>query len=223
MKLTKREKILLSILGLLIFWWLVVSIGILPALNQVSEAKAEIQVMDQQKNQMKAVLERYQNIDQMIDKEKEKKSGEDFFYRNIDDVFIDRTLQALAVKHQVTITDNEIADPQTTAVDPLFSELRILNYPIRDAAAALMGNNQVEETEKPDSTSTEEQVLPLYSNTVMIAGPIENVMNFIEEIRSFGKSVSVSEIGSNTAENLSGDNFYDQVVINFYFIEDVED
>ena len=95
MKRSKRERFLLGLLMLVSIWALALKCFILPGQGRLAEAREHLRTVKEEQSKAELYLKHYPDLRERLEELKEEEGGE-FFYRDIDDVFMDRNIQELA-------------------------------------------------------------------------------------------------------------------------------
>ena len=109
MKLSKRERFLVVLLLLVIIWALAYRFFIIPGYERLNRTRDLIWKLDGEKAQMDLYLEHFPNMEERL--EGMNRSDDDFFYRGIDDAFMDRGLQDMAGRAGVEIIRMDFSRP----------------------------------------------------------------------------------------------------------------
>ena len=112
MVLSKREKILLYILALLVIllasWTYIIN----PVLNANRQAKLEYEAAQAEREQMEMLMPSLIGADSRLSDEKIRALSDSYFYKNLRDTQIDRMLQQTAYDSGVTLTSVTINPAQ---------------------------------------------------------------------------------------------------------------
>lgn len=106
-RLSKREYVLISILVVVLIWFLGWNQVVRPQLDRLGEARERLSQLEVRREQMELYLNRQPQLS--VDGAAE--SGTDFFYINLEDVEVDRLLLQMAAESGVDIRRMEIGDP----------------------------------------------------------------------------------------------------------------
>ena len=107
MKRSKRERFLLGLLMLVSIWALALKCFILPGQGRLAEAREHLRTVKEEQSKAELYLKHYPDLRERLEELKEEEGGE-FFYRDIDDVFMDRNIQELAGRAGVGIVRLDI-------------------------------------------------------------------------------------------------------------------
>ena len=110
MKRSKRERFLLGLLMLVSIWALALKCFILPGQGRLAEAREHLRTVKEEQSKAELYLKHYPDLRERLEELKEEEGGE-FFYRDIDDVFMDRNIQELAGRAGVGIVRLDIGTP----------------------------------------------------------------------------------------------------------------
>lgn len=124
MKLSKRERFLIGLVFLSVLWTMTICFVVLPQYEELEQDKALLWEMQGEKQRVDLYLEHFPELD---DRLKEAEAADDFFYRGINDAFMDRNLQAMARRAGVDIRRMNIEGPmgidtQTDMDEPVLLE-----------------------------------------------------------------------------------------------------
>ena len=225
LNLTKREIVLVGVLLLVLFWFAVGRLVILPAIANNAALQVELADMELQKQDMDTIVAASGNVEQQLADEKAKVTAESYFYRALDDVAVDRTCQALARNHGLSVVSSTITAATETAVNPYYGAPRVLIYPIKDsqvifdeeAAAKLAEDVSLQPPSTEDGAELPVTTLPMISNTISVTGPINGVIDLLQEVARTDKSMYVSDVS--LAYNFTESYFAGTITINFFFLE----
>lgn len=118
MKLSKRERFLIGLLILVTIWVLAFRFLIAPSYSSFLYTRQVLKEMEQEKVEMDLYLDQFPDLDEQIQELEEERSLEYFFYQNIDDVFVDTTLQSMAEEAGVDIGRMSIGEPSSMELPP---------------------------------------------------------------------------------------------------------
>ena len=111
MNLSKRERFLISLLLFVLLWALAYRGWIGPEYEALMKTRQQVKTLQDEKGRADLYLEHFPDLEQRLADLKEQEAGE-FFYRNIDDVFMDQKLQEIAGNAGVEITRMSIGEPE---------------------------------------------------------------------------------------------------------------
>lgn len=126
MKLSSRERFLIGVLFTIIIWVAALEVCIWPCRTGYQKSMELMESRKQEAAGMEFYLSHYDELEQKLNEWENLRNKEDFFYRDIDDTFMDRSLQAMAARAGVSICrmsiggadladfpyDTEMADPE---------------------------------------------------------------------------------------------------------------
>lgn len=209
MVLSKREKILLYVLALLVIllasWTYIIN----PVLNANRQAKLEYEAAQAEREQMEMLMPSLIGADSRLSDEKIRALSDNYFYKNLIDTQIDRMLQQAAYDSGVTLTSVTINPAQ---IGPVASSLAYSGSQVMDSAleSAQSGGENGESQYLSSMTQT------LYSCSITMNGDLANLINAINSFSTNGKSVTVD-----TFAITAGDSTYTaDVNMTFYFVEE---
>ena len=209
MVLSKREKILLYILALLVIllasWTYIIN----PVLNANRQAKLEYEAAQAEREQMEMLMPSLIGADSRLSDEKIRALSDSYFYKNLWDTQIDRMLQQTAYDSGVTLTSVTINPAQ---MGPVASSLAYSGSEVMDSAleSAQSGGEGGESQHLSSMTQT------LYSCSITMNGDLANLINALNSFSTSGRSVTVD-----TFAITAGDIAYTaQVNMTFYFVEE---
>ncbi len=189
MKLSQRERMLLTILVVLLVACGIFMLGYMPLQDKIIANQSLIETQEIQKIIMNQQLSRYGKQDTEINELQVKANegiGQIFQYRSNDQ--LDDLIRELAEKNKVTITQLSIADSEILAVDQYpFDEEVYLTYPIEEYLKSLYGVSTI---------YTENQKLSdvyLIKNTVIIqfTSNYDVMGTMIDQLRSLNTTIFV--------------------------------
>lgn len=209
MTLSKREKILLYILALVIVitgGWIGV---ITPLQNQVLQQTNILEDLRAKQQEIEMMLPALEGVEERLADEEARRQSESYFYRNLQDVFIDRTISDIAQRNGASIKEIRIDNPVMGVLTPF----QAYSYQMEEAGASSSDDSQSAETEATGPTT------PLYQCTVSIFGTEAACIGAIAELNDLGKSAYVSEFSLIQAPRTSAEGpFTCEIRVNFYFL-----
>lgn len=209
MKLSAREKLLLYILGFLVVFLGAFRFLLQPSIQAYEEAKIQVEALEGQKQQLEMRLKQLENADENLEKEQKREKQSNYIYMGIDDVFVDRTLQAAAEKNSIKIKSSVIESS-------VYSEITAYSYNT-DSKTSL----SAQAAEKQEENSDAQQVLS-YVCTISVSGKTVDIIDMISELNSMGKSIMITAVTSEDnrdIDNISGDEFTGNITATFYYTE----
>lgn len=229
MKLSKREKILLGILAFL----LIIIGGVMgllkPTWEAYTEAKQTLQNTQAKKDEIQMMLPLLADVEDRLHTEEARKWKEAFFYRDLEDVFIDRTVSSLAEENGVSLTAVFIDDPILGAVLP-FAGAGFFVAPEAetdgegDAYADVKNAEDAQDPkadEEPEATAPE-HTMPLYRCRVEGVGSESACVAYLAALNLLGQSGYVSEFTITRQEDLEGGytgQYHLEATLQFYFLQ----
>ena len=103
MKLSSRQRFLIGVLFTIIIWAVALEVFIWPGRVEYRKSVELMESGNQEREEMEFYLSHYDELEQKLNEWENLRNKEDFFYRNIDDTFMDRNLQAMAARAGVSI------------------------------------------------------------------------------------------------------------------------
>lgn len=103
MKLSSRERFLVGALLVTLIWFVALKGFIWPGYAGHRQSEALMESQEAETERMGFYLSHYDELEAQLKEQKESENGEEFFYRDIDDTFMDRNLQNLADQAGVSI------------------------------------------------------------------------------------------------------------------------
>ena len=113
MRLSKRESVLVTILAVLLIWFLGNSRILEPAVKRRMSARQECERLELER----ASVERFAASGVKVEPSAEEKQEAEFFYESMDDVAFDRMFQRMAKESGLTIRRMEIGQPVSVSED----------------------------------------------------------------------------------------------------------
>ena len=98
MKLSSRERFLIGVLFTIIIWAVALEVFIWPGRAEYRKSVELMESGNQEREEMEFYLSHYEELEQKLKEWERLRNTEDFFYRDIDDIFMDRSLQDMG-KH----------------------------------------------------------------------------------------------------------------------------
>lgn len=96
MKLSSRERFLIGVLFTIIIWAVALEVFIWPGRVEYRKSVELMESGNQEREEMEFYLSHYEELEQKLKEWESLRNTEDFFYRDIDDIFMDRSLQDMA-------------------------------------------------------------------------------------------------------------------------------
>ena len=103
MKLSSRERFLIGVLFTIIIWAVALEVFIWPCRAGYRKSMELMESGNQEREEMEFYLSHYEELEQKLKEWERLRNTEDFFYRDIDDIFMDRSLQDMAARAGVSI------------------------------------------------------------------------------------------------------------------------
>ncbi|MBS6952515.1 MAG: hypothetical protein KH230_04710 [Enterocloster asparagiformis] len=113
MRLSKRESVLVTILAVLLIWFLGNSRILEPAVKRRMSARQECERLELERTS----VERFAASGVKVEPSAEEKQEAEFFYEAMDDVAFDRMFQRMAKESGLTIRRMEIGQPVSVSED----------------------------------------------------------------------------------------------------------
>lgn len=110
-RLSKREYFLISVLVVVLIWFLGWNQAVRPQRDRLKEAGERLAQLEVRREQMALYLDRVPEPEETSAAGNGAAAGTDFFYLDLDDVEIDRLLLQMASESGVDIRRMEIGDP----------------------------------------------------------------------------------------------------------------
>lgn len=123
MMLSSRERFLIGVLFTIIIWAVALEVFIWPGRAGYRKSVELMESGKQQREEMEFYLSHYEELEQKLKEWERFRDTEEFFYQDIDDIFMDRSLQAMAARAGVSICRMSIGEavvaefPYDTEVD----------------------------------------------------------------------------------------------------------
>lgn len=200
MKLSKRERFLVVLLLLVLIWALAYRFLIIPGYERLNRTRDLIWELEGEKAQMDLYLEHFPDLEERF--EGMERSEDEFFYRGIDDSFMDRSLQAMAESTGVEIVSMDFDRP--VEVDPY------TGIPGADAAGTdVKAEEDIGGTYagERDKTVPEQGIVEAIVTLEVRCPDSGSIMRFADGIYQESKSVVVSYMDMN-AEHGNGPDEY---------------
>lgn len=112
MKLSSRERFLTGVLFTMIIWAVALEVFIWPGRAGYQKNRELMESQRQEREGMEFYLSHYEELEQKLKEWEDLRNREDFFYRDIDDTFMDRSLQAMAARAGVSISRMSIGEAE---------------------------------------------------------------------------------------------------------------
>ena len=104
MKLSSRERFLIGVLFTIIIWVAALEVFIWPGRAGYQKSVELLESQKKEREEMEFYLSHYEDLEQKLKEWESLGNTEDFFYQDIDDTFMDRSLQAMAARAGVSIS-----------------------------------------------------------------------------------------------------------------------
>lgn len=112
MKFSKRERFLIVLLILVIIWALAFRLIIVPGYETLVQTREHVEELAEEKDRMDLYLKQFPDLEEKLAALDEGGEEEEFFYRDIDDVFMDQNLQEMAGRAGMDIIRMSIEGPR---------------------------------------------------------------------------------------------------------------
>lgn len=214
MKLTTREKVLLGVLGILVvfvggFYFL-----FKPAYESWISAQSEVQSLQSEQQQMTYLLQQLSAAPDNLATEQARTKTLTYFYTQIDDVYVDRTLQSLSNTYGLTVTETEITAP---------AYAEVAAYAAKSGTALSTSSTASASSSSTASAEEDTQQIPVYECTLTLSGPTASVVAMADKLHQLGKSVRVTGLATSdgrSIDNITDGVFAGSMTISFYFLEE---
>lgn len=225
MKLTRREKLLIGILVVLIAGFAGWKFLLNPALQEKMDLESSIEDLSLRKAQVEEIASEADTIKQNLKDAYSEMNTESFFYHGLTSAQADRLLSAFAKAHSVTISEMTISEPEVVGLDgfipniaPLFSSFREQRIKFDQQAT----EKYLSDAAGLPDTETDESVItiPLCRCVLAVSGKAADVAAMVDEINSAGRSIYVSGFGDQITGNIENGIYEDSIYVNIYFLED---
>lgn len=147
MKLSKRERVLIGLAFLSVLWTMTICFVILPQYEELEQDKALLWEMQGEKQKVDLYLEHFPELDDGLAPEmdvivKEAEGADDFFYRGINNAFMDRNLQSMAGRAGVDIRRMNIEGPMSIDIQTDMDEPVLLDHGIVESVIIMEVKSQ---------------------------------------------------------------------------------
>lgn len=112
MKLSKREKVMVTLLAFVLLWAAAFRFVLGPLYMGLENKKYEILELEEQKREMDLYLERFGGLEDTLREEQKKADSHTYFLRNIDDIYVDRDIHGMAERNQLGLLGVTINPPE---------------------------------------------------------------------------------------------------------------
>lgn len=172
MGFSSRERFLMRLLMLSVIWAVPYMALMIPGYKSYALAQQKLNSLEEDHKRMEFYLSHYEDLENELHKMQAKGNTGDFFFRDIDDAYMDRDLQAKAAKAGVTISRMSIGE--TTYMEP-----------------ADRAGEDATEPENRWGKNAQPRILETVITMELESPDGEGIMAFAEEIRQEHKSLSV--------------------------------
>lgn len=198
MKFSNRERFLIGFLLLMIIWAVAYSLFIAPGRERLIRTQELRDILEEERAVTDLYLSNYHELEDQLKEMEESHETEDFFFRDIDDTYMDSNLQDMAKKAGVSIERMAIGEASGAKLDGSSKKLTDIRGESADRGggqADSSGGLAGRSGGSADSSGMEEERSDVMETivTLEVASPdIEGVMAFTEELYQERKSLSVS-------------------------------
>lgn len=183
MGFSSRERFLMRLLMLSVIWAVPYMAFMIPGYKSYALAQQKLNSLEEDHKRMEFYLSHYEDLENELHKMQAKGNTKDFFFRDIDDAYMDRDLQAKAAKAGVTISRMSIGE--TTYMEPADRAGEDATEPERRAGEGGTG------LENRWGKNAQPRILETIITMELESPDGEGIMAFAEEIRQEHKSLSV--------------------------------
>lgn len=117
MKLSKREKVMVTLLLLVLLWAVIIRFVLVPMYTALENKHYEILELEERKQEMDLYLERFGGLEDVLTEEREKAENHTYFLKDINDIYVDRDIHAVAAKNQLGLLGVVINPPELVGDD----------------------------------------------------------------------------------------------------------
>lgn len=205
---SKREKILLYILALVILLaggWMGI---IIPSLTQKQKAQEELRALEAQQHQIDTIVSALDGVEERLAAEQERAKENQYFYTALKGSEIDRLVQSV-------LQEKGVKGEAVILQGPLLGELSAYTPPENPLHPL---EEQPTEGEEAPALPT----LPLYLCTVQMAGPAKNCMDVADAFTAMDKSIHVVAFTLTMPEETPlppTGTFAAELTLGFYYLE----
>lgn len=221
MTLSKREKILLIISGILLISFLIYNFVLLPQFKKLNELENESEKLEKDLLDSKESIDSIENSDEKIDiKTNEIKEITDNLFPSLQQneilLLLDKFIKESNIKIQgINFSEIVLSPIQNNEINESIENDNKFNNIINKYKNLTQDNYQIEK-EDNESEIKEDQVIAIenISATVIYSGNYNELIDFLSYINDFEKNIIIKDITViETNEGVSGD-----IVLNFYGI-----
>lgn len=194
MNLTKREKFLLTFLGVLVVGCVFAFLIFTPLITSINTNKAQTELLEAQKYEMDLILAKYGQLEPEINELTNKANDElEFLMPKMANEDLSTYVMNIVKEHDILVLMYDITDPVITDVDPLLTAEEEqtdgpTTYTIKDYLMSLKENTEEQEVTKTFSSITLEKA----EINMSFNGTYEQYSKLIDSIRSTGKSIFIT-------------------------------
>ncbi|MGD9567355.1 MAG: hypothetical protein AB7V48_03365 [Sedimentibacter sp.] len=218
MKLTDREKKMLLILLVVSVFTLSLKYVIVPSVEAITTSKLQLSELEMLEKEINITVEAFSNIDEKIKTEYELNKS-DYFYKNIDDTYVDNMMQDFIESYNLKLISlsfgmpNEGSTPENlNDISSLILNLINQKLKLENSDASLANQNLENQAEK--TSSSENNLTPIFYCTINIQGNLDDVMNMVNTINKSNKSINVTSVNG----SISGGTFTGNLTVEIYYI-----
>lgn len=176
MKLSKREKIMVTLLLFVLLWAVAFRFLLVPMYTGLENKDYEILELEDRKQEMDLYLKRFGGLEDTLKEEQDKAEKHAYFLRDIDDIYVDRDIQTMAEKHQVELKGMDISLPELLGAE--------------DKNTDGEGTQDTENQENIGKGA--DPAIYIIRCTVTVMGDKNNIMTMADEIYQRNQSVVVT-------------------------------
>lgn len=225
MKLSNRERILVTILAIVLVITICIKYVFVPSFENITSRNIEIEELGFKKKEMDVIISSNVDIDKKIENEYITMERSDYFYIDIVDTFVDNLMQDFTEAHSVKIINIFFGEPGEDGISSDTSQLNeFLNNIIKqrikiDSSEILLSNQDTAQevtATQPESKQVvfNETILPIYSCTISLNGKADDVINMINDINESNKSIIVTGFSGSIADG----QFSGSISLDIYYI-----
>lgn len=202
MKLSKREKILLIILGCLVFVFISWRVVLTPAITQYYAHKQAIANLNAQIGDLETMAGTQPALLSNLQKAKETMESETYFYRDLSSADVDRMLSSLASQNKMDATRIAIKQTEATEVTPFISAAPVMMDSLlrqrllfdTDAQQRHASDTELLQQQSVQQKNTNTLTVPTYACEMDVSGTSDNLAALLAAINSTGHSMYLTKV-----------------------------
>ena len=221
MKLSYRDKIILTVAVVILTLILGISFIIVPSIKNYNANKDVLAQKTAECEEIDAKIEGAKNIDSKI-KEAYKNGVEkaDFFFPEMDTYQVDQFLLPYCAKNHVEISSLSLSLPEAAAIDYYVYDIMKPDYPLLHSSDL---NDELNYNGKSGEEGVSEEVAKVTVTLEGSAKSLEEIYTLIDELDALEKSVSIVSLEGNSGSEKDLDKVEFNLALDFYSVRTISE